>query len=366
MKKIIFVFSLLILGVVANAQYEFKTDHEIGCTSVKSQDNTGTCWSFSTISFLESEVLRMTGKRIDLSEMSIVHTIYMDKARNYVLRQGKAQFSEGGLSHDVINAVRINGVTPESVFSGNKDKNGRYNHSATVEEIKTLITGFTKESVLEPNWLKPVRKLVDEGIGRLPGKFVYEGKGYTPKSFSQELGIVPDDYITITSFAHHPFYSKFILEIPDNYSNGTYYNVPLDQLYAITKGAVEQGFSVAWDADVSEKGFNARQGLAVLPLDDDYNAAFKNPVEEKQINQKNRQQAFETYETTDDHLMHIVGMAHDQKDQPFFIVKNSWGPIGPYQGEIYVSKAYFDYKTIAIMVHKDALPKSFKKRFDLK
>ena len=348
-----------------NAQYEFNMTHQIGCTSVKSQDNTGTCWSFSTVSFLESEVLRMTGRSIDLSEMSIVHTIYMDKARNYVLRQGKAQFSEGGLSHDVMNAVRLNGVAPESVFSGNKDEHGRYNHSEMVGELKTLLTGYTQQKRLEPNWMKPVRKLVDKGVGALPGKFTYEDQAYTPKTFSKELHIVPGDYVTITSFTHHPFYTKFILEIPDNYSNGTYYNVPLEQLYEITKSAVEMGFSVAWDADVSEKGFNARQGLAVLPQDDDYVAAFKGPVTEKKVTQQMRQTAYETYATTDDHLMHIVGMANDQKGNPYFVVKNSWGEIGPYKGEIYTSKSYFDMKTIAIMVHKDALSDKMKKRLGL-
>lgn len=365
MKKIFFALLFMVMGLILNAQYEFKTEHQIGCSSVKSQDNTGTCWSFSTVSFLESEVLRLTGKSIDLSEMSIVHTIYLDKARNYILRQGKAQFSEGGLSHDVINAIRLNGVEPESVFPGNKDANGRYNHSEMVEELKTLITDFTKQKRLEENWMQPVRAMVDKGVGTLPGKFMYEGKGYTAKSFSEALHIVPDDYITITSFSHHPFYSKFILEIPDNYSNGTYYNVPLDELYNITKSAVEKGFSVAWDADVSEKGFNARQGLAILPYNGDYSEAFEGPVYEKQVTQKMRQAAYETYATTDDHLMHIVGTASDQLNKPYFIVKNSWGEIGPYKGEIYTSKSYFDMKTIAIMVHKDALPEEFKKRFGL-
>lgn len=365
MKKLLFIVTLVLIGFGVQAQYEFTADKKVACSSVKSQDNTGTCWSFSTVSFLESEVRRITGKSIDLSEMSIVHTIYLDKAQNYVLRQGKAQFGEGGLSHDVMNAIRLNGITPESVFTGNKDQNGRFNHSQLVENLGKILNAFIHEKELDANWRKTIRSAVNEGVGLLPGKFTYEGKGYTPKSFSKYLQINPDDYVTFTSFAHHPFYSKFILEIPDNYSNGMYYNIPISDLYSVATNALENGFTVAWDADVSEKGFNARLGLAVLPLNDDYQAAFAGPVPQKEINQKVRQRAFESYATTDDHLMHITGMSTDQAGHPYFVVKNSWGEIGPYNGIVYASKAYFDYKTIAIMVHKDAIPKAIKERFGL-
>ncbi len=365
MKNILIALITLISIAGLRAQYEFTNDYELPCTSVKSQDNTGTCWSFSTVSFLESEVLRLTGKSVDLSEMAVVNTIYKDKANNYVLRQGKAQFGEGGLSHDVTHAVKLNGLVPESAFSGNKDANGRYNHAQLVGELKGLLDSLISQRKLELSWRRGVNEVIDEGVGMVPGKFEYEGQRYSARSFADALKINPDDYITFTSFAHHPFYTSFILEIPDNYSNGTYYNVPMQDLYSITTNAVQNGFSVAWDADVSERGFNARLGIAVVPAEDAYKSAFKAPVAEQIINQKKRQAAFESYETTDDHLMHIVGMAHDQRDTPYFIVKNSWGEIGPYKGNIYVSKPYFDYKTIAVMVHKDAVPDAIKKRFGL-
>ena len=349
--------SLVLKAQYDKAQYEFSMEKEVGCTTVKSQDRTGTCWSFATCSFMESELIRTGKPNYDLSEMFVVKNIYKDKAQNYVLRQGKANFSQGSLSHDFIKTVARHGIVPESVYSGKEKPEMIHNHSEMVAGLKGFLDAMLKQKKLSPKWKTAFNVILDTYIGAYPETFMFEGKEYTPKSFAKSLGLNPKDYVTLTSYTHHPFYEKFVLEIPDNYSNESYYNVPLDEMKAIVDYAINEGFSVAWDGDVSEKGFSAKEGIAVLPVDNNREDLFEAPGAEIKVTQDSRQASFESYSTTDDHLMHFTGVAKDKSGNRYYRVKNSWGEIGPFEGYIYMSEAYFKDKTVGIMVHKDAIPK---------
>ncbi|MCB0590907.1 MAG: aminopeptidase [Saprospiraceae bacterium] len=356
MKHLILGLALL-FTLQLPAQYTFTDKYNLECTSVKNQQRTGTCWCFSTISFLESELMRMGKPSYDLSEMYMVRTIYQDKARNYVLRQGKANFGEGALNHDVMRALRMGGAVPESVYSGKTEGVDIYDHSEMEAALKGLLDGLLGTKKLSDKWTGSVSCILDNYMGDAPASFTYKGKEYTPQSFAKSLGINPDDYVTLTSFSHHPFYETFVLEIPDNYSNGLYYNLPLDELQAIVDYALTKGYTVAWDGDVGEKGFSAGKGLAIMPANPNADGIFDAPVEEMKVNQETRQRAFESYATTDDHLMHLTGLATDQNGTKYYLTKNSWGEVSSYKGFLYMSDAYFRMKTVGIMVHKDAIPK---------
>ncbi len=360
--SLLYCLFLLLIVQTLNAQYVFKIDEKVACTDIKSQDRTGTCWSFSTVSFLESELMRMGKPKMDLSEMFLVKTIYQDKARNYVLRQGKANFSQGGLSHDVMRAFKMGGIVPESVFSGKLDGSAIHDHSEMESAMKGMLDGLVGRKKVSNKWPEALDCILESYMGDAPNSFTYNGKEYTPQSFAKSLGINADDYVTLTSFSHHPFYEQFILEIPDNYSNGSYYNLPLDELQAIVDHALENGYTVAWDGDVGESGFSAGKGLAVVADAGFDGDVFANPIDEMKVNQANRQEQFESYATTDDHLMHLTGIAHDQKGNKYYITKNSWGEISPYKGFLYMSSSYFRLKTVGIMVHKDAIPKDIAKK----
>ncbi len=345
--------------------YQFKTEVDIDASNVKSQGNTGTCWSFSTSSFVESEIYRQTGKKIDVSEMYTVRNIYNDKAWNYVMRQGKIQFSEGGLAHDVINSIRDNGLVTETVFTGKKDANNRYNHSRIINKLKPILDAYIKNDKDSeyPNWKQDVNKILDEEIGVLPTKTIYNGKEYTPQELAKELQFDASDYVTITSFTHVPFYRNFVLNIPDNFSNGSMYNVPLDELIQVIDTALDKGFSVALDIDVSEKTFFRNQGIAVIPNSDlDIEKAKNELVKEKEISQEFRQKEFENFNTTDDHLMHIVGRVKDQNENTYYKVKNSWGTNSGRDGYVYISKPYMRLKMISVLLNKQALTKEMKKK----
>lgn len=364
MKKILFSLGLL-LAVQLSAQYQFTTKYNIDCTSVKNQQRTGTCWSFSTVSFLEAELMRMGKAEADLSEMYLVRNIYLDKARNYVLRQGKANFSQGGLNHDVMRAMHMAGAVPESVYSGKLPGDEMHDHSEMEAAMKGMLDGILESKKLSNRWLGAIDCILDNYMGEAPETFTYQGKNYTPQSYAESLGIETGDYVTLTSFSHHPFYEAFILEIPDNYSNGLYYNLPLDELQAIVDNALSNGYTVAWDGDVGEKGFSAGKGLAILPSNPDPETMFGQPAEELDVTQQLRQEGFESYATTDDHLMHLTGLATDQNGTKYYLTKNSWGEISPYKGYLYMSDAYFRMKTVGIMVHKDAIPKDIAAKLSL-
>ncbi|MBR9923096.1 MAG: aminopeptidase [Bacteroidetes bacterium] len=367
MKKLLFAGLVLIFsGSSLQAQYTFETKYDINCTKVKSQDRTGTCWSFSTISFLESELIRMGEGQYDLSEMYIVRNIYKDKALNYVLRQGKANFSQGSLSHDVIRAMKMHGLMPEAAYSGLLPGKQKHDHGILADSLKRELDRWVKsDSKPEEGWQESFEDILDGFLGEVPEEFGYKGRTYDAASFADALPLDPADYVSLTSFTHHPFYEKMILEIPDNYSNGSYFNVPVKEMEAAVDHALSKGMTVAWDGDVSEATFNAGEGLAVLPVDPKRTDLFSTPGPEVLVTQENRQEAFMNYTTTDDHLMHIVGSAFDQKGTKYYIIKNSWGEISPYKGYMYMSAPYFRMKTVGILLHKDAIPGAVGSKLDL-
>ncbi len=334
--------------------YAFTVEKSLDCTDVKSQDRTGTCWSFATSSFVESELIRMGKGKHNLSEMFIVKNTYKDKAQNYVLRQGKANFSEGALAHDLLNAVSRHGLVPEEYFTGLKGNAKRHDHSEMVIVLKGMLDGVVKQKSLSPRWKQAYDRVLDVYLGSAPSQFSYQGQAFTPKSFAKSLGFNPKDYVSVTSYSHHPFNESFVLEIPDNYSNGSFQNLPIDDLVKTIDNAIANGYTVAWDGDVSESGFNSRLGLAILPKQSS-SRMFREPVEEMDVTQSMRQKTFESLSTTDDHLMHLVGIARDKNNKKYYIIKNSWGEVGPYRGYIYMSEAYVRLKTVAILVHKDAV-----------
>jgi len=369
MNKLIISTTILFTSLIGFSQeYKFTPIIDVDCSSVKSQGNTGTCWSFSTSSFLESEIKRINNKDIDLSEMYTVRNTYPKKAWNYVMRQGKAQFSEGGLAHDVLNSVESYGLVPETAFTGLANNELKHNHSEMVAVLKAMLNAYIDNPArkLSPRWKTSVEAILDIYLGKNTNSFTYEGVNYTPKSFQKMLNIQASNYITLTSFTHQPFYNSFVLNIPDNFSNGSMYNVPLDNFEQTMVNALENGYSIELDIDVSETAFSAKNGIAVVPENDKKAAESLSGIKkEKTITQAYRQQEFENYNTTDDHLMHITGMAKDQNGTIYFKTKNSWGSEGKrikYGGYVYISAAFIRLKTISVTVHKDALTKTLSKK----
>ncbi len=359
MNKIALLLTFFGIAVSGYSQsYEFQTVKDIECNPVISQDNTGTCWSFSTTSFLEAEIIRLTGKHIDLSEMYNVRNTYPKKAWVYVMRQGKAQFGEGGLSHDVINSAADYGLVPQSVYTGKLQPEDKYNHA----EMTTLLESMLKTYVsnpgkkLSPQWKEAVNGVLDSYMGKNINEFTYEGKTYTPKSFLEMTKIKTSDYVTISSYTNYPNYKPFLLDIPDNFSNELFYNLPLDEFVQNIDNAIDKGFTIALDCDVSEATFSGKDGVAVIPENvDDVKTILTQIKPEKNITADYRQAEFENYATTDDHLMHITGKVKDQKGNVYYKVKNSWGTKSGKDGFVYMSVPYLKLKTISVLVHKDAL-----------
>ncbi|MVX34945.1 MULTISPECIES: C1 family peptidase [Myroides] len=371
MKKLLFSLSLFALTISIQAQeYDFQTIIDLDATPVISQGNTGTCWSFSTSSFLESEIIRKTGKFIDISEMYTVRNVYPKKIDNYITRKGKTQFGEGGLAHDVINSIKEYGIVPNDVFSPEQTKQ-EYDHSELFRVLKSTLDAYTSSrNTISNNW-KPITEFIlDTYIGKNITEFTYEGKKYTPQTFMDMLGIKADDYITITSFKNQTYYTPFILNIPDNFSNGSLYNLPLDEYIANIDNALDKGYTLSLDCDVSEITFNAKNGIAFIPSSkDDNSKGLTEIVEEKTITEESRLQDFYSYQTQDDHLMHIIGKVKDQKGNIYYKVKNSWGNnterIGN-DGYIYMSTAYMKLKSISVLLHKEALQKQTLKNLNIK
>ena len=361
-------FSLMLLFItstVITAQYNFVETNRISCTEVKSQDRTGTCWSFATASFIESELIRQGKGKHDLSEMFVVRNIYLDKARNYLLRQGKANLSQGSLAHDLIRVAASEGVVPESIYSGLLPGNEKHDHNEMEAVIKASMDAIISQKRPSDKWDDVLNAILDVYLGEAPSEFKYEGKIYEPTSFAKSLDLDLEDYFSFSSFTHHPYYKDFILEIPDNYSNGSYLNLPLRELQLIVDNALNSGFSISWDGDVSEAGFKHANGIAVLPIDSKDKAFLNNPVDEISVDAEKRQAAFENFSTTDDHLMHLIGTAKDKNGDKYYIIKNSWGDKNVYQGYLYMSEAYLLMKTVSIMVHKDAVPVDIREKCDL-
>lgn len=402
--KLRILLSILIMACVANIAYakdddkKDKTpegyifDHEIvlPATSVKDQYRSGTCWAFSGLSFLESEMLRLGKAEVDLSEMFIVWHTYLEKAQKHVRVHGNLNFSAGGAFHDVTNMIKEYGIVPEIVYDGLNYGETKHVHGELDRVLKQHIDAVVenKNRKLSTVWLESIEGTLNSYLGEMPQEFEYEGKNYTPQSFATDfVGLNMDDYVEITSYTHHPFYSKFILEVPDNWSWDQVYNVPISELEEIIDYSLNNGYTVAWAADVSEKGFaSSNKGVAVMPLaeTEDMSDAeiarwealsdkdkekelykLEKPVPEIVVTQEMRQSAFDNYTTTDDHGMHIIGTAKDQLGKTFYKVKNSWGDYNQYHGYFYASRSYVNYKTMCIMVHKDGIPKSIKEKLEL-
>jgi bleomycin hydrolase len=332
---------------------------KIESTPVKNQANTGTCWSFSTTSLVESQTIHNGHGTFDLSEMFTVRNIYTEKARNYMLRQGAAQFGPGGLGHDVIRAMATYGAVPESVYSGLNLGQKKHDHGKLDAQLKSYLDSLLKTRPVPVDWMKGFQNILDEHLGKAPETFTYRERQFTPKSFAAEvLHFKADDYVNITSFSHHPFYTPFILEAPDNFLNGSYYNLPLDEMIGVTERAVEQGYSIMWDADVSNEYFRQKDGYILQWKDGKIPATVSPDDEEMKYNQTFRQTLYENLTTQDDHLMHLVGLEKSKTGKKFFMVKNSWGEYGPFKGYIHVSEAYFAINTVSLVVPKAAIDKA--------
>jgi len=356
--------------------YQFTVDIELPHTPVKNQYRTGTCWCFSTTSFVESEVLRIGKGEFDLSEMFTVRHTYPKKAELFVRRHGDATFGQGGQSHDVFNSIKCFGMVPESVYSGLNIGEKLHNHSEMFSVLNSMVNAVVKRrgGKLTPRWEEAFDAVLDSYLGKVPESFTYKGQSYTPKTFAEKvLKFNPDDYVEITSYSQFPFYSQCMLLIPDNWDfNDKYYNVKIDELEHIVDSALKKGYTVVWDGDVSDRNFNSRtKGYAIVPKKDwedmtkeERNKKITEPVEEKNITQEMRDKAYDNYASTDDHLMHIVGIAHDQKGNKYYYIKNSGGSDRKFNGYMYMSKAYFRLRTIAIALHKDAVPRKIAKKLN--
>ncbi|WNJ19402.1 C1 family peptidase [Pontibacter sp. G13] len=351
--------------------YLFTIDHDIAATEVKSQDRSGTCWSYSTVSFLESELIRTGKGSHDLSEMFVVRNTYPKKVELYLRMQGNSRLSAGGTFHDVLNVLRTDGIVPQEAFSGLADGEQSHNHAELDALMETMAKTWVDNPAgkLSTKWKPALEGVLDAYLGQDITEFEYQGKSYSPQSFAEELELDADEFIEFTSFIHQPFYEKNLLEIPDNWDYHQMYNLPLEELVEVMDYALSNGFTVAWDADVSEKTFSHKNGVAVMPATpyrklsaDERKALFNEPQPELEVTPENRQAAFDDYTTTDDHLMHITGMAHDQNGTPYYLVKNSWGDSNACGGYLYVSLPYVQAKTIHILIHKDAVPKEIMKK----
>ncbi len=389
MKRSLFALAAIMLSLSAVAQEvkqdkpEFTVVKQAPVTSVKNQYRSGTCWCYSALSFVESEIIRQKGIEVDLSEMFVVNHAYFDRAVKYIRLDGKLGFSAGSSFGDVFEVIKSYGIVPQDVYSGMN-----YGTELPVQgELDAVLEGFVKALVTNPNrkltpaWKPAFQGILDAYLGEIPATFKAEEKAFNPLTYRDYLGINTDDYINLTSFTHHPFYEPFIIEVCDNWRWGSAYNLPIEELMEVMYNAVENGYTIAWGADVSEKGFT-RSGIATVPDFENKVTAGSDqerwvgksetgkeesaPAEEKVITQEMRQIAYDNKETTDDHGMHIYGLAKDQNGNPYFIVKNSWGKAGDYEGIWYASDAYVRYKTLNIVVHKDALPKSIKKKLCIK
>lgn len=401
MKNLMLSLIALCLALTAGAQtadttsaegYRFTDTKIIPTTAVKDQSRSGTCWCFSTLSFLESEILRAGGPALHLSEMWIVRHSFMDKAEKYVRMHGTINFAEGGASHDVTEGIKAHGIVPFEVYPGlnyGTEKPDFHELSVVLKAYLDAVvkTGDKSGKALSTAWKRGFDAILDEYFGPLPETFTYEGKEYTPETFAAQLPIDLDNYIDISSFTHHPFYTQFIIEVPDNWMWGTVYNVPLDEMMQIIDHALEQGYTVSWGTDVSEKGFSRTKAIGIVPeadtesmsgteaerwgklTDKEKEAAlykFDKPGKERTITQQMRQTAFDNYETTDDHGMLIMGTATDQAGNRYYKVQNSWNVLPPYDGFWYFSRPFVAYKTTSIMVNKQALPKEITRKLGLK
>ena len=393
MRKGLLLCALLLGSISALAQgakdFEFTTIKEIPITSIKNQNRSGTCWAYSSLGFFEAELLRQGKGEYDLCERFVAHKTYEDRAKASVRLHGDISFAQGGSFYDVVYCMKNYGMMPETAMPLPGTLYG--DTLANFTEFFSIAEGYVngiakgKQKKLSPAWFKGLNAVFDTYLGEVPETFVYNGVTYTPQSFQASLGLNMDDYVSLTSYTHHPFYEPFILEIQDNWRWGESYNLPIDELMEVMDNAVRNGYTFAWGSDVSEDGFT-RNGIAVCPdvtKAPDYSGsdmahwlglsnagkmqeATTRPMPEIEVTQEMRQEAYDNWETTDDHGMLIYGLAKDQTGKEYFLVKNSWGKSGRYNGIWYASKAFVKYKTMNILVHKDAIPKAIRKKIGVK
>ena len=359
-------------------------------TSTKNQNRSGTCWAFSSLGFFEAELLRMGKGEYDFCESFLVHKTYEDRAKASVRLHGDISFSQGGSFYDCVYCMKHYGIVPQSAMPEPGTLYGdtlpNFNEFFAILEPQVNAIAKGEHKKLSPIWFQPINATLDAYLGVCPEEFTYNGKKYTPKSYMESTGLNMDDYVSLTSFTHHPFYEQFIIEVQDNWRWGLSYNLPLDEFMETMTYAVNNGFTFAWGADVSEIGFS-REGIALCPdvekvkeesgsdyehwfgkaktTDDKRKAYTSRPLPEIKVTQEMRQEAYDNWETTDDHGMVIYGIANDQNGKPYFMVKNSWGTNYKYHGVWYASEAFVAYKTMNILLHKDAIPKHIAKKLKL-
>lgn len=354
----------------------FKTLIALDATPVKDQNRTGTCWDFATTSFIESELLRMGKGSFDLSEMFIVRHTYPVKARRYLMLHGRYTFAQGGQAHDVTDVIKKYGMMPEVAYNGLQINEPKHNHGEMDAVLKGMMSAVVSNRgrAVTPVWEKAINAVLDTYLGDVPETFEYEGKTYTPKSFQEELGFNPDDYVEFTSYSYYPMNETCQFEIPDNWSMSPYYNISMEDLMAVIFNSLENGYTVAWDGDVSDTFFSHKNGVAFVPKTpwrkemkvdkDDY---LKEIQEEKNVTQADRDETFFNFNTTDDHLMHLTGIVEDQNGTKYFVTKNSWDTdSNDFGGYLNMSEEYVKLRTMAIMVHKDAVPTALKAKLGIK
>lgn len=369
--------------------YKFQTVADLKTTPVKDQQSVGTCWDYATISFLESELLRIGKPEYNLAEIFVAKNAYYEKGVRYIQFHGNNNFSEGGQAHDVIAMIKKYGIVPEEAYIGLNYGRDFHIHAELVAALKGILEGVNANpnKRITPTWTEGFRAYIESYLGAAPEKFTYQGKEYTPKSFAESLGLNLDDYVEITSYEAFPFHEEIELPIPDNWMHGRYYNVPLDELMEIMRYALENGYTVCWDGDVSHNGFSHGSGLAILPTDNPEEMinseiskwttlsdkerksrlnSFEAPVPEMKVDDAKRQATFNSRQTTDDHLMHITGLLKDQNGTYYYKTKNSWAEdSNTFGGYLYMSEPYCRLQTVAIMVHKNAIPKAIRKKLGL-
>jgi bleomycin hydrolase len=346
--------------------FKFTDVINLANTPVKNQGSSGTCWSYSGNSFLESEMIRIGRQPIELSQIFSARNAYVEKGKNYVRMHGAVTLGDGGSLHDVTNMLKKYGAVPQEIYTGlnyGTSKN-KFGEMAALTEGLLVAAVKNPNGELTPNWIKAYEAVIDSYLGQVPQNFNYKGKSYTPQTFAKEVvGLNADEYVEISSYANAPYYSKTMLMVPDNWSFDMIYNVRLNDMTDIIDNALKNGYTVAWATDVSEKSFSWKNGVAYIPTKkvedmtpEEKENMFNGPKPELEITEDLRQKAFDNYQTTDDHGMHIIGISKDQDGKEYYIVKNSWGATNDYKGYLYVTKNFIKYKTTAFMVNKAAIP----------
>jgi bleomycin hydrolase len=355
--------------------FKFTDVINLANTSVKNQGSSGTCWSYSGNSFLESEMIRIGRQPVELSQIFSARNAYVEKGKNYVRMHGAVTLGDGGSLHDVTNMLKKYGAVPQEVYTGlnyGTSKN-KFGEMAALTEGLLVAAVKNPNGELTPNWIKAYEAVIDSYLGQVPQNFNYKGKNYTPQTFAKDVvGLNADEYVEISSYSNAPYYSKTMLMVPDNWSFDMIYNVRLNDMTDIIDNALKNGFTVAWATDVSEKSFSWKNGVAYIPTKkvedmtpEEKENMFNGPKPEMEITEELRQKAFDNYQTTDDHGMHIVGISKDQDGKEYYIVKNSWGTTNDYKGYLYVTKNFIKYKTTAFMVNKAAIPAAIAKKMGI-